>query len=64
MRRFTHEDMSNLLALSFEAAEQDIFSRLRGLTDDERLAVLKTLDALNVVHKQLIILLDRAETAE
>jgi len=56
--------MTDMLANGFNMAEQEIFNSLRLASTEERTALLKTLDALHIVHKQLIILLDREETSD
>lgn len=63
MRNYTFEEMGSLIAKGFDQAEQEIFKSLRNATEQERLAVLKTLDALHIVQKQLNILLQIEETS-
>ena len=63
-RKKSQEQMSELIAEGFGQAEQEIFRSLRNLSEAERLAVLKTLDALHIVQKQLDILLQIEETSK
>ena len=62
MRNYTLEQMSELMREGFAQAEVEIFRSLRGVSTEERIALLHTLDALQVVQKQLVILLEFEET--
>lgn len=63
MRSYSLDEMGDLIKEGFSQAEQEIFRSLRNASTEERIAFLSTLDALNVVHKQLNILLDLEETS-
>ena len=61
---YTADEVLALLGSAFEEAEQEIFRGLYGADNKQRLESLDTLDALQLAHKHVRVLINDGDNHE